>query len=210
MIAVLLGLALLAPLDRAVPVRRHEHPEAVQAAERGALVRHRRIWPRRPQPHALRRAPVARDGHRGDIDQPRHRRAARACRRLQARRGRRMDHARHGRPDVVPADHARSARAGERQPRRSGKPSSRSASYTCRCSSASPAASRSISSTRSSSRRRRPVANGTGYILAAEILPNAWPPIAVEASLRVTFAILLGAALSFWAWARSRRARIGV
>jgi peptide/nickel transport system permease protein len=38
---------------------------------------------------------------------------------------------------------------------------------------------------------------GTGYILAAEILPNAWPPIAVEASLRVTFAILLGAALSF-------------
>jgi peptide/nickel transport system permease protein len=35
------------------------------------------------------------------------------------------------------------------------------------------------------------------YILAAEILPNAWPPIAVEASLRVTFAILLGAALSF-------------
>jgi peptide/nickel transport system permease protein len=36
-----------------------------------------------------------------------------------------------------------------------------------------------------------------GYILAAEILPNAWPPIVVEASLRVTFAILLGAALSF-------------
>jgi len=34
-------------------------------------------------------------------------------------------------------------------------------------------------------------------ILAAEILPNAWPPIAVEASLRITFAILLGAALSF-------------
>ena len=30
-----------------------------------------------------------------------------------------------------------------------------------------------------------------------EILPNAWPPIAVEASLRITFAILLGAALSF-------------
>jgi peptide/nickel transport system permease protein len=35
------------------------------------------------------------------------------------------------------------------------------------------------------------------YILAREILPNAWPPIAVEGSLRVTFAILLGAALSF-------------
>ncbi len=35
------------------------------------------------------------------------------------------------------------------------------------------------------------------YILAAEILPNAWPPIIVEASLRVTFAILLAAALSF-------------
>jgi peptide/nickel transport system permease protein len=34
-------------------------------------------------------------------------------------------------------------------------------------------------------------------ILVAEILPNAWPPIAVEGSLRVTFAILLGAALSF-------------
>jgi peptide/nickel transport system permease protein len=38
---------------------------------------------------------------------------------------------------------------------------------------------------------------GAAYILGAEILPNAWPPIIVEASLRVTFAILLGAALSF-------------
>ncbi len=37
----------------------------------------------------------------------------------------------------------------------------------------------------------------TTYLLFAEILPNAWPPIMVEASLRVTFAILLGAALSF-------------
>ena len=37
----------------------------------------------------------------------------------------------------------------------------------------------------------------TFYILGAEILPNAWPPIVVEASLRITFAILLGAALSF-------------
>ena len=39
--------------------------------------------------------------------------------------------------------------------------------------------------------------DGAWYILLAEILPNAWPPIAVEGSLRVTFAILLGAALSF-------------
>lgn len=39
--------------------------------------------------------------------------------------------------------------------------------------------------------------DGPAYILAREILPNAWPPIAVEACLRVTFAILLGAALSF-------------
>jgi peptide/nickel transport system permease protein len=37
----------------------------------------------------------------------------------------------------------------------------------------------------------------TIYILASEILPNAWPPIIVEGSLRITFAILLGAALSF-------------
>lgn len=37
----------------------------------------------------------------------------------------------------------------------------------------------------------------TWFILVAEILPNAWPPIAVDASLRTTFAILLGAALSF-------------
>jgi peptide/nickel transport system permease protein len=37
----------------------------------------------------------------------------------------------------------------------------------------------------------------TSYILASEILPNAWPSIMVEASLRITFAILLGAALSF-------------
>jgi peptide/nickel transport system permease protein len=35
------------------------------------------------------------------------------------------------------------------------------------------------------------------YIVGAEILPNAWPPIIVEGSLRITFAILLGAALSF-------------
>ena len=38
---------------------------------------------------------------------------------------------------------------------------------------------------------------GLGYILSREILPNAWPLIIVEASLRVTFAILLAAALSF-------------
>ena len=35
------------------------------------------------------------------------------------------------------------------------------------------------------------------YIVGAEILPNAWPPIIVESALRVTFAIMLGAALSF-------------
>jgi peptide/nickel transport system permease protein len=37
----------------------------------------------------------------------------------------------------------------------------------------------------------------TWYILLCELLPNAGPTIAVEGSLRVTFAILLGAALSF-------------
>lgn len=35
------------------------------------------------------------------------------------------------------------------------------------------------------------------YIVLREILPNAWPAIIVEGSLRITFAILLGAALSF-------------
>lgn len=35
------------------------------------------------------------------------------------------------------------------------------------------------------------------YILAHELLPNAWPPIIVECALRITFAILLGSALSF-------------
>jgi peptide/nickel transport system permease protein len=39
--------------------------------------------------------------------------------------------------------------------------------------------------------------DGSAYIILREILPNAWPPIAVEGSLRITFAILLGAALSF-------------
>ncbi len=34
-------------------------------------------------------------------------------------------------------------------------------------------------------------------ILWHEILPNTWPPIIVECGLRVTFAILLGSALSF-------------
>jgi peptide/nickel transport system permease protein len=34
-------------------------------------------------------------------------------------------------------------------------------------------------------------------ILLREILPNVWPCIVVEGSLRITFAILLGAALSF-------------
>lgn len=37
----------------------------------------------------------------------------------------------------------------------------------------------------------------SAYILFREILPNAWPPLIVEASLRVTYAILLGSALSF-------------
>jgi len=40
-------------------------------------------------------------------------------------------------------------------------------------------------------------AEGTAYILFREILPNAFPPLIVEASLRVTYAILLGSALSF-------------
>jgi peptide/nickel transport system permease protein len=40
-------------------------------------------------------------------------------------------------------------------------------------------------------------AESTGYILFREILPNTWPPLIVEASLRVTYAILLGSALSF-------------
>jgi peptide/nickel transport system permease protein len=35
------------------------------------------------------------------------------------------------------------------------------------------------------------------YVLLFELFPNAWPAIVVEASLRVTFAMLLGAALSF-------------
>lgn len=35
------------------------------------------------------------------------------------------------------------------------------------------------------------------YIIFREILPNSWPPIIVEGSLRITFAILLGAGLSF-------------
>jgi len=38
---------------------------------------------------------------------------------------------------------------------------------------------------------------GAASILVREILPNAWPSIIVESGLRVTFAILLGSALSF-------------
>lgn len=40
-------------------------------------------------------------------------------------------------------------------------------------------------------------AESSSYILFREILPNAWPPLIVEASLRVSYAILLGSALSF-------------
>jgi peptide/nickel transport system permease protein len=38
---------------------------------------------------------------------------------------------------------------------------------------------------------------GAVSILRREILPNAWPPIIVEAGLRINFAILLGSSLSF-------------
>ena len=37
----------------------------------------------------------------------------------------------------------------------------------------------------------------TGYILLRELLPNVWPVLIVEASLRMVFAVLLGAVLSF-------------
>jgi peptide/nickel transport system permease protein len=37
----------------------------------------------------------------------------------------------------------------------------------------------------------------TWYILLRELLPNVWPLLMVEASLRVVFAVLLGAVLSF-------------
>ncbi|MBI0435886.1 ABC transporter permease [Roseomonas sp. KE0001] len=40
-------------------------------------------------------------------------------------------------------------------------------------------------------------ADGMVRILWSEILPNAWSPIIVETALRITFAILLGSALSF-------------
>lgn len=40
-------------------------------------------------------------------------------------------------------------------------------------------------------------AEGTAFILFREILPNAMPALIVEGSLRVTYAILLGSALSF-------------
>jgi len=40
-------------------------------------------------------------------------------------------------------------------------------------------------------------AESASYILFREILPNACPPLIVEASLRVSYAILLGSALSF-------------
>ena len=50
---------------------------------------------------------------------------------------------------------------------------------------------------RRSSQRARARGERAWYILGAEILPNAWPPIIVESALRVTFAIMLGAALSF-------------
>ena len=40
-------------------------------------------------------------------------------------------------------------------------------------------------------------AESNSYILFREILPNAAPPLLVEASIRVTYAILLGSALSF-------------
>lgn len=38
---------------------------------------------------------------------------------------------------------------------------------------------------------------GAWHILVREIMPNAWPPLIVETALRITFAILLGSALSF-------------
>ena len=43
----------------------------------------------------------------------------------------------------------------------------------------------------------RAAGESTAHILAVELLPNFWPVVLVEASLRVTFGILLGASLSF-------------
>jgi peptide/nickel transport system permease protein len=43
----------------------------------------------------------------------------------------------------------------------------------------------------------RTAGESTRYILMHEILPNYWPIAVVEAALRVTFGILLGASLSF-------------
>ena len=115
------------------------------------------------------------------------------------RRGahRRVDHARHGRPDVVPADHARSARARERQPPALWKAIvavgivyvpvlvrvTRSVTLELVHEEFIQAAQRPWRRHRLHSRRRDPAQRLASH--------------AVEASLRVTFAILLGAALSF-------------
>jgi peptide/nickel transport system permease protein len=37
----------------------------------------------------------------------------------------------------------------------------------------------------------------SGYIILREMLPNAWPPIIVESSIRVSYAILISASLGF-------------
>ena len=43
------------------------------------------------------------------------------------------------------------------------------------------------------------------YIVLREVLPNAIGPIIVESTIRVAFAIMIGATWAFWDWARSRR-----
>ncbi len=47
------------------------------------------------------------------------------------------------------------------------------------------------------------------YICFGEILPNILSPIIVEGSIRIGFAILIGASLSFSDWERNRRRRTG-
>ena len=124
------------------------------------------------------------------------RRAARPARRLPSRRDAGSDHARGRSADLPAAGPAGPAGAGgdaaqpvqDHRRRRPGLCADPRAADPRR-------GARPAGGGFRAGRPRR--GEGALPILWHEILPNAWPPIIVECGLRVTFAILLGSALSF-------------
>ena len=195
LVVFLVGVALVGPLFAP-----HSPTEFAGAPVRGAVARpvarHRQPRPRRPQPVPLGRPLDPRALGRGDGDRARARRRDRARRRVLALHPRRHADADDGRHPRVPVDRARTRRRLDRRPEAVAARARRGGDDAPRVARVTRGAALEIVGA-----RLCPGGRGDGRVTSQDPLRRApaehHGPLMVEASLRLTYAIGLIAALSF-------------